>query len=61
MKDAIPHASSFTRVGIVANLRPIKNIELFVRAAGKLAAEHPGTRFRDCRRGRVARIAPGPH
>ncbi len=45
MKDAIPHASSFTRVGIVANLRPIKNIELFVRAAGKLAAEHPRTRF----------------
>ncbi len=33
------------RVGIVANLRPIKNIELFVRAAGRLAAAHPNTCF----------------
>ena len=33
------------RVGIVANLRPIKNIELFVRAAGPLAAAHPRAHF----------------
>ncbi|HEV3023019.1 MAG TPA: glycosyltransferase, partial [Pirellulales bacterium] len=33
------------RVGIVANLRPIKNIELFVRAAGRLAAAHPNAYF----------------
>ena len=33
------------RVGIVANLRPIKNIELFVRAAGRLAAAHPNACF----------------
>jgi glycosyltransferase involved in cell wall biosynthesis len=33
------------RVGIVANLRPIKNIELFIRAAGRLAAAHPYAYF----------------
>ena len=33
------------RLGIVANLRPIKNIELFVRAAGRLAAAHPRAYF----------------
>jgi glycosyltransferase involved in cell wall biosynthesis len=33
------------RVGIVANLRPIKNIELFIRAAARLASAHPNTHF----------------
>jgi glycosyltransferase involved in cell wall biosynthesis len=33
------------RVGIVANLRPIKNIALFVRAASELAREHPRAVF----------------
>ncbi len=33
------------RVGIVANLRPVKNIELFIRAAGRLASSHPNARF----------------
>jgi L-malate glycosyltransferase len=33
------------RVGIVANLRPVKNLELFIRAAAALAPTHPRTRF----------------
>lgn len=33
------------RVGIVANLRPVKNIELFIRAASRLAPSHPNVRF----------------
>jgi L-malate glycosyltransferase len=33
------------RVGAVANLRPVKAIDLFVRAAARLAAAHPGVRF----------------
>jgi L-malate glycosyltransferase len=33
------------RVGIVANLRPIKNIELFIRAASLLASSHPHVHF----------------
>jgi len=37
--------SADRRVGIVANLRPVKNIELFIRAAGRLAIEHPNVRF----------------
>ncbi len=32
-------------VGIVANLRPVKNIELFIRAAAGLAAAHPHVKF----------------
>jgi glycosyltransferase involved in cell wall biosynthesis len=39
------NSDSVQRVGIVANLRPIKNIELFVRAAGRLAAMHPDAYF----------------
>jgi glycosyltransferase involved in cell wall biosynthesis len=33
------------RVGIVANLRPVKNLELFVRVAARLAQSHPNVRF----------------
>lgn len=33
------------RVGIVANLRPVKNLELFVRAAARVAAEFPTATF----------------
>ena len=32
-------------MGIVANLRPIKNIELFIRAASTLTASHPQVHF----------------
>jgi glycosyltransferase involved in cell wall biosynthesis len=42
------------RVGLVANLRSVKNIESLVRAADKLATKHPNARFEiagegDCR------------
>jgi L-malate glycosyltransferase len=33
------------RIGVVANLRPVKNLDLFVRAAGRLVARHPQVRF----------------
>lgn len=33
------------RIGLVANLRPVKDPELFVRAAHRLAAAHPGATF----------------
>jgi glycosyltransferase involved in cell wall biosynthesis/fucose 4-O-acetylase-like acetyltransferase len=33
------------RVGIVANLRPVKNIELLIRAASRLASSHPHAHF----------------
>ena len=33
------------RVGLVANLRPVKDPELFVRAAHRLAAAHPDVTF----------------
>jgi glycosyltransferase involved in cell wall biosynthesis len=39
------NGAAVQRVGIVANLRPIKNIESFVRAAGELVAKHPQARF----------------
>ena len=47
LKDKAPSSNGHAvqRVGVVANLRPIKNIELFVRAAGRLAAAHPNTCF----------------
>jgi glycosyltransferase involved in cell wall biosynthesis len=44
----IPQATSQSpprRVGCVANLRPVKGLELFVRAAALLAEGHPGVRF----------------
>jgi glycosyltransferase involved in cell wall biosynthesis len=46
-KEKSPSMNGHTakRVGIVANLRPIKNIELFVRAAARLAKEHPNAHF----------------
>lgn len=34
-----------TRVGVVANLRPVKNLALFIRAAELLQASHPNARF----------------
>jgi glycosyltransferase involved in cell wall biosynthesis len=33
------------RIGIVANLRPIKNLDLFVRAAAEVNATHPDATF----------------
>lgn len=33
------------RVGIVANLRPVKNIELFIRAASRVVPSHPQLHF----------------
>jgi glycosyltransferase involved in cell wall biosynthesis len=33
------------RVGVVANLRPVKNLELFVRAAARVATECPQATF----------------
>ena len=33
------------RVGVVANLRPVKNIELLVQAAALLKTSHPNARF----------------
>ena len=39
------NGSAAQRVGIVANLRPVKNVELFIRAAGSLASSHPGVHF----------------
>jgi len=33
------------RVGVVANLRPIKGLDVFVRAASQLLARHPALRF----------------
>lgn len=44
-RGSAAESSKLQRVGIVANLRPIKNIELFVRAAGELATEHPRASF----------------
>lgn len=36
----------FQRVGIVANLRPVKNLPLFIRAAARLATTHPHVQFK---------------
>jgi glycosyltransferase involved in cell wall biosynthesis len=33
------------RIGIVANLRPVKNLSLFVRSAARVAREHPDVEF----------------
>jgi len=33
------------RVGLTANLRPVKNVPLLVRAAGQLASAHPDVHF----------------
>ena len=33
------------RVGVVANLRPVKNLEMFVRAAARVAADFPHATF----------------
>ena len=33
------------RVGMIANLRPVKNVPLLIRAAGQLASNHPDVRF----------------
>ncbi|HEY1600498.1 MAG TPA: glycosyltransferase [Pirellulales bacterium] len=34
-----------TRVGVVANLRPVKNLDLLVRAAALLKPSHPNVRY----------------
>src|SRR5262249_18495070 len=33
------------RIGVLANLRPVKNLELFIRAAADLAPHHPDVTF----------------
>jgi glycosyltransferase involved in cell wall biosynthesis len=33
------------RVGIVANLRPVKNLQIFIRAAAQLSKRHPTAEF----------------
>jgi glycosyltransferase involved in cell wall biosynthesis len=33
------------RVGVVANLRPVKDLDVFVRAAAEVSARHPGATF----------------
>jgi glycosyltransferase involved in cell wall biosynthesis len=41
-----PHVNGrLRRVGMVANLRPVKGPDVFVRAAALLAADHPNVRF----------------
>jgi glycosyltransferase involved in cell wall biosynthesis len=44
---ALPMATidTETRIGVVANLRPVKGVDVFVRAAGRLAAEYPAAKF----------------
>jgi glycosyltransferase involved in cell wall biosynthesis len=38
-----PHPTQ--RIGITANLRPVKDLDLFIRAAAKLTATHPHVTF----------------
>jgi glycosyltransferase involved in cell wall biosynthesis len=40
-----PLAPTAPRVGVVANLRPVKGLDVLLRAAARLAASHPGVRF----------------
>jgi len=40
-----PRVNGGRRVGVVANLRPVKGLDVFVRAAALLAATHPDVRF----------------
>ena len=44
-RSASAEADAEQRVGITANLRPVKNIELLIRAARRLAPSHPKVRF----------------
>jgi glycosyltransferase involved in cell wall biosynthesis len=39
VKNAVP------RIGVVANLRPVKGVDVFIRAAAQLAADFPRTTF----------------
>jgi L-malate glycosyltransferase len=52
-KPPSSNGSAAQRVGIVANLRPIKNIELFIRAAKLLATAHPHAHFEIAGEGEV--------
>src|SRR5262249_45318485 len=38
-------ARNIVRIGAVANLRPVKNIDLFIRAAAELCIRHPQLQF----------------
>jgi glycosyltransferase involved in cell wall biosynthesis len=38
-------SQSFQRIGIVANLRPVKNLDLFIRAAAEIVKEFPQATF----------------
>jgi glycosyltransferase involved in cell wall biosynthesis len=42
---SVGKATRERRIGIVANLRPVKNLDLLVRAAALLKASHPNLRF----------------
>ena len=41
------------RVGMVANLRPVKGVDLFVRAAAAVAATHPEATYHSLARART--------
>src|SRR5205823_6080644 len=40
-----PARGPVRHVGVVANLRPVKGVDLFLRAAALVAARHPHARF----------------
>src|SRR5262249_39583744 len=40
-----PHPAACRRVGVVANLRPVKGLDVFIRAAALIAAAHPDVTF----------------
>jgi L-malate glycosyltransferase len=40
-----PNAGATRRVGVVANLRPVKGLEVFIRAAALVAKSYPDLRF----------------
>jgi glycosyltransferase involved in cell wall biosynthesis len=40
-----PNAGTARRIGVVANLRPVKGLEVFVRAAALIAARHANVHF----------------
>jgi glycosyltransferase involved in cell wall biosynthesis len=41
----VPAPARTGRVGVTANLRPVKGLDVFVRAAAEVAAAHPGASF----------------
>src|SRR5262249_47535848 len=43
--DAVPRRDGPRQVGVVANLRPVKGLDVFVRAAAQVAARRPDVAF----------------